>query len=57
MTFLIQKPQSQMIAMAEIANQLDNKYSDSLEREAGPHNLTYLRRMNGDSSLESGAMT
>jgi len=40
---------TQMTALVEIAHQLEEKYPDSLEREAGSHNLTYLRRMNGDS--------
>ncbi len=42
---------TQMTAMANIACQIENKYPDSLGRETGSHNLTYMRRMNADSIL------
>ncbi len=39
---------TQRAAMAEIARQLEDK-SIAVEKEVGSHNLTYLRRMNGDA--------
>jgi hypothetical protein len=40
---------TQRTATAEIARQLENKTVNSFEKEVGAHNLTYLRRMNGDA--------
>jgi hypothetical protein len=40
---------SQMTAMAEIAHQLEDKFTTPHEKEIGTHNITYMRRMNGDS--------
>ncbi len=40
---------TQMTAMAQIAHQIEEKYPDFHEKDIGSHNLTYLRRMNGDS--------
>ncbi|MBP9691705.1 MAG: AAA family ATPase [Alphaproteobacteria bacterium] len=40
---------TQMTAMAQIAHQIEEKYPDFHEKDIGAHNLTYLRRMNGDS--------
>jgi len=42
---------SQMTAMAEIAHQLEEKYANLDAREMDSHNLTYMRRMNGDEML------
>lgn len=39
---------TQRAAMAEIARQLEGK-SIAIEKEVGSHNVTYLRRMNGDA--------
>lgn len=41
---------TQRAAMAEIARQLGNKFINSSEKDS--HNLTYLRRMNGDAMLQ-----
>ncbi len=40
---------NQTVAMAEIARQLKDKSINPSEKEAGSHNTTYLRRMNGDA--------
>jgi Ti-type conjugative transfer relaxase TraA len=42
---------TQMTAMAEIAHQIEEKHPDYLEKDVGPHNLAYMRRMNGDDML------
>jgi len=42
---------TQMTALVNIARQIEDKYPDSLGREADSHNLTYMRRMNADSML------
>ncbi len=42
---------TQVTVMAQIAHQIEEKYSDCHERDVDSHNLTYLRRMNGDSML------
>ncbi|MBP6951535.1 MAG: AAA family ATPase [Alphaproteobacteria bacterium] len=45
---------TQMTAMVEIAHQIEEKYPDFLEKDLGSHNLTYLRRMNGDLMFREG---
>lgn len=39
---------TQRAAMAEISRQLDEKHLTPMEKEAGSHNLAYMRRINGD---------
>lgn len=39
----------QRAAMAEISRQLEDKSINPFEKDVGSHNLTYLRRMNGDA--------